>query len=56
MADHYHSASEHGIIGRQIETIVARRIHGPKAYAVLKMRWGPGGRGWENGGDEAADG
>ena len=27
MADHYHSASEHGIIGRQIETIVARRFH-----------------------------
>src|SRR6266404_8159687 len=27
MADHYHSASEHGIIGRQIETIVAGRFH-----------------------------
>ena len=26
MADHYHSASEHGIIGRQIETIVAGRF------------------------------
>jgi hypothetical protein len=24
--DHYHSASEHGIIGRQIETIVAGRF------------------------------
>jgi hypothetical protein len=27
MADHYHSGSEHGIIGRRIETIVARRFH-----------------------------
>jgi hypothetical protein len=26
MADHYHSASEHGIIGRRIETIVAGRF------------------------------
>jgi hypothetical protein len=26
MRDHYHSASEHGIIGRQIETIVAGRF------------------------------
>jgi hypothetical protein len=26
MADHYHSASEHGIIGRRIETIVADRF------------------------------
>jgi hypothetical protein len=26
MADHYHSAAEHGIIGRQIETIVAGRF------------------------------
>ena len=26
MADHYHSASEHGIIGRRIETVVAGRF------------------------------
>src|SRR5487761_1102575 len=25
-ADHYHSASEHGIIGRRIETVVAVRL------------------------------
>ena len=30
MADHYQSASEHGIIGRQIETIVAGRFHRPR--------------------------
>jgi Protein of unknown function (DUF3117) len=30
MADHYHSASEHGIIGRRIETIVAGRFHRPR--------------------------
>jgi Protein of unknown function (DUF3117) len=29
MADHYQSASEHGIIGRRIETIVAGRFHRP---------------------------
>jgi hypothetical protein len=30
MADHYHSASEHGIIGRRIETIGAGRFHRPR--------------------------
>jgi Protein of unknown function (DUF3117) len=43
MADHYHSGSEHGIIGRQIETIVASWFHRPKACAVPTRR----GRGWE---------
>jgi Protein of unknown function (DUF3117) len=40
MADHYHSASEHGIIGRQMETIVAHRFYGPKACAVPARRGG----------------
>jgi hypothetical protein len=47
MADHYHSGSEHGIIGRQIETIVASRFHRPEACAMPADAVGPGGRGWE---------
>ncbi len=37
VADHYHSASEHGIIGRRIDTVVAdrfRRRHRNRAGAV----------------------
>jgi hypothetical protein len=67
LADHYHSAAEHGIIGRRIETIVAgrfrRRHPGLWRAKCLRapchaaaQRTEPGGRGWENGGDEAADG
>jgi hypothetical protein len=44
MADHYHSGSEHGIIGRQIETIVASWFHRARC---LHDAVGPGGRGWE---------
>src|SRR6185312_1571791 len=40
MADHYHSGSEHGIIGRRIETIVASWFHRAKAYAVPARRGG----------------
>jgi hypothetical protein len=47
MADHYHSGSEHGIIGRRIETIVARWFHRPEACAMPAGAVGPGGRGWE---------
>ena len=40
MADHYHSGSEHGIIGRRIETIGASWFHRAKAYAVPARRGG----------------
>jgi hypothetical protein len=62
LADHYHSASEHGIIGRRIETVVAGRFRrGHPGLWRGRGAWHaapcvePGGRGWENGGDEAAD-
>src|SRR6266404_4697165 len=42
MADHYHSASEHGIIGRRIETIVAGRFHRRRAGLWRAQR--PGGQ------------
>ena len=47
MADHYHSGSEHGIIGRRIETIVASGFHRRrgKAYAVPVRRGGSGRKG-----------
>jgi TetR/AcrR family transcriptional regulator, transcriptional repressor for nem operon len=74
MADRYHSASGHGIIGRRRETIVAcgGSAVGTRDCGVRSARGRvpcsafvpcsasecvePGGRGWENGGDEAADG
>src|SRR6202008_4378990 len=56
MADHYHSGSEHGIIGRQIETIVTSWFHRPKACAVPTRRGGSGRKGMGDGGDEAAEG
>jgi hypothetical protein len=62
MADHYQSASEHGIIGRRIETIVAGRFHRPlRDIDVRSARDGsiPGGlhAGWaERWGAEEGDG
>ena len=63
MADHYQSASEHGIIGRRIETVVAGRFHRPRRGTGRAQRQGwqypdglhprlgwtmvRGGRGWE---------
>jgi hypothetical protein len=47
MADHYHSGSEHGIIGRQIETIVATGSIVRRRARCLHDAVGPGGRGWE---------
>jgi hypothetical protein len=44
LADHYHSASEHGIIGRRIETIVAgrfRRRHPGLRFEGAVPRSGP---------------
>ena len=58
LADHYHSASEHGIIGRRIETVVAGRFRrGHPGWWRAKclrapchaaaQRTEPGGSGWE---------
>jgi hypothetical protein len=39
MADHYHSASEHGIIGRQIETVVAGRFRRGASIVACPSAW-----------------
>jgi hypothetical protein len=44
VGDHYHSASEHGIIGRRIDTVVAARL-GVVARAAAQDRAGAARRG-----------
>jgi len=39
MADHYHSGSEHGIIGRRIETIVAGRFRRRRPDCGVPRAW-----------------